>query len=71
MKCVYCQNREISGVGNVDGKETDIDELVDMMLNLQNQGAMNINFVTGTHYRSHLITAVRFAKQNGLDIPIV
>lgn len=71
MKCAYCQNRDISGVGNVVGKETSIDELVDMMLILQNQGAMNINLVTGTHYRSHLITAVRFAKQKGLDIPIV
>lgn len=71
MKCIYCQNREISGVENVLGKETSIDEFVDIMLDLQNQGAMNINFVTGTHYRSHLITAVRFAKQKGLDIPIV
>lgn len=71
MKCAYCQNRDISGVGNVAGKETSIDELVDMMLNLQNQGAMNINLVTGTHYRSHLITAVRFVKQKGLDVPIV
>ena len=71
MKCVYCQNREISGVGNVRGKETNIDDLVDMMLDLQNQGAMNINLVTGTHYRSHLISAVRVAKQKGLSLPIV
>ena len=71
MKCVYCQNYEISGVKNVCGKETSLDNLVNMMLDLQSQGAMNINFVTGTHYRSHIITAVRSAREKGLTLPIV
>ena len=71
MKCVYCQNYEISGVKNVRGNETSLDGLVNMMLDLQNQGAMNINFVTGTHYRSHIITAVRRAKEKGLTLPVV
>lgn len=72
MKCVYCQNFQISGVSNKTlGKKTSKDQLVNMMLDLQNQGAMNINFVTGTHYRNHIISAVRAAKEKGLNIPIV
>ena len=71
MKCVYCQNKEISGVDKIKGKETSLDELVNMMLDLQSQGAMNINLVTGSHYRSHLITAVRLARNKGLKLPVV
>lgn len=72
MKCVYCQNYQISGTTKkVLGKSVSLDELVDMMLDLQTQGAMNINFVTGSHYRSHIISAVRCAKNNGLNVPIV
>lgn len=72
MKCVYCQNYEISGSNKkVKGIEVSLDELINMMFDLENQGAMNINFVTGTHYRSHIISAVRNAKINGLKLPIV
>lgn len=72
MKCAYCQNYEISGTkNNVCGQETSLDQLVDMCLDLEHKGAMNINFVTGTHYRSHIITAVRKAKSEGLTLPIV
>lgn len=71
LKCVYCQNFEISGVKNKKGKSIDIDQLVDEYLDLQNQGAMNINLVTAAHYRSHVISSLRAAKQNGLEIPIV
>lgn len=72
MKCEYCQNREISGVGKTKkGREFNLEDLVNAILDLQSQGAMNINFVTGTHYRSHIISAVRIAKTNGLEIPIV
>ena len=70
MKCVYCQNYQITSTKNV-GKETDLNDLVDLMLDLQSKGAMNINFVTGTHYRSHIISAVRAAREKGLELPIV
>lgn len=71
MKCVYCQNFEISGVGKSLGKSMDMDQLVDVFLGLQEQGAMNINLVTASHYRSHIISSLRLAKQKGLTIPIV
>lgn len=48
LKCVYCQNRQISREGK--GKEVTPVELAQMMLDLQARGATNINLVTGTHY---------------------
>ena len=72
MKCGYCQNNKISGINiSTLGKQTSLDELVGMMIELQNLGAMNINFVTGSHYRSHIISAIRQAKQKGFSLPVV
>ena len=48
LKCVYCQNRQISREDK--GKEVTPVELAHMMLDLQARGATNINLVTGTHY---------------------
>lgn len=47
LKCVYCQNHEIS-TGNF-GLEISPERLVEIMLELQDQGANNINLVTATH----------------------
>lgn len=69
LKCVYCQNYEISQ-GEV-GKEIGIERLSDIMLELMEQGAENINFVTPTPYALHIIEAVRLAKGRGLNVPIV
>lgn len=71
LKCVYCQNYEISGVGKQQGKSIDLDHLVNIYLDLQKQGALNINLVTPTHYRSHIISSIRMAKQKNLDLPIL
>ena len=51
LKCIYCQNHEIS-TGNF-GLEISPERLVEIMLELQDQGANNINLVTATHY-AHL-----------------
>lgn len=69
LRCVFCQNYSLS----VQGWGTEITclELADAMLNLQNQGAHNINLVTPTHYSIHIIAAVNDAKDRGLTIPIV
>lgn len=72
LKCFYCQNYKISGINKeILGKEVNSNQLSQMMLDLQNKGAMNINLVTGTHYRSHIISAVRLSKSQGLELPIV
>jgi putative pyruvate formate lyase activating enzyme len=69
MKCVFCQNHEISQ--GYLGKEITIDRLAEIMLELQAAGAANINFVSPTPYAIHIIKAVSIAKQMGLNLPIV
>ena len=69
LKCVYCQNHEISTGGF--GIEVAPGRLVEIMLELQEQGAHNINLVTATHYAYLLPTAIGEARRRGLSIPIV
>jgi putative pyruvate formate lyase activating enzyme len=69
LKCIFCQNYPISDFGN--GQKMTIEELKDVMINLQNQGAHNINLVTPTQYSPQIAEAIFLAKQNGLNIPIV
>lgn len=69
LRCVYCQNMEISR----DGKGEDISEerLVQLMLGLERQGAVNVNLVSASHYARHAASAVRQARACGLSIPVV
>ena len=69
MKCVFCQNKDISHDGF--GKEITVEHLADIMLRLQSEGALNINLVTPTHYTLQIIEAVKIARQKGLSLPIV
>lgn len=69
MKCVFCQNKEISTGGF--GKEITVERLADIFLELQAKGALNINLVTPTHYTLQIIRAVKLAKAKGLKLPIV
>lgn len=52
LRCVYCQNYEISSENK--GVELSEDDLIDIMKSLVEQGAQNINFVNPTHYASAL-----------------
>lgn len=69
MRCVFCQNREIAQ-GNA-GKEISRERLVEIFLELQEQGANNINLVTPGHYVPHIVWAVEQARCQGLKLPIV
>ncbi len=69
LKCIFCQNYKISCEGK--GKEITIEELADIFLKLQNQGANNINLVTGAPYVIQIIEALKISKANGLVIPIL
>lgn len=53
------------------GLEISPERLVEIMLELQDQGANNINLVTATHYAHLLPAAIVAARERGLDIPIV
>lgn len=69
MKCVFCQNYEISQEHY--GKEITVERLAGIMLELQEQGAANINLVSPTPYAIHIIEAVASSRIKGLYIPIV
>ncbi len=68
LRCVYCQNNEISS--HLHGAEITVETLADEMIRLQDMGAVNINFVTPTHYADKIITALEKTKHK-LEIPIV
>ena len=70
MHCIYCQNYEISQQ-NVKGREVTIKDLAKIMLNQQKEGAHNINLVTPTMYAYQIKEAIKIAKENGLNIPII
>ncbi len=69
LKCVFCQNYEISA--KLIGKEISVQEFCNICLNLEKQGAHNINLVTPTHFVPLMIEGLKLAKKKGLSIPIV
>ena len=69
LKCIFCQNHEIS-TGNF-GLEIPLERLVQIMLELQDEGANNINLVTATHYAHLLPWTIAEARKQGLTVPIV
>ena len=69
LSCKYCQNYEISQLGK--GKDITIEHLAEIMINQQKKGAENINLVTPTMYVPQIIEAIKIAKKNGLNIPII
>ncbi len=69
LKCAYCQNGRISAGGW--GVETGVEGLAASMLDLQGQGALNVNLVTATHYAPQVRAAVALARERGLSIPVV
>jgi putative pyruvate formate lyase activating enzyme len=69
LRCVFCQNWEISHLGK--GAERSTDELAGMMLGLQKIGCHNINLVTPTHYSASILDALDTAAREGLRLPVV
>jgi len=65
LKCVYCQNREIS-IQNF-GKEISIEHLREIFENLITQGVHNINLVNPTHFTTSILQAL----EPQLHVPIV
>ena len=69
LRCVFCQNQPIAQ-GNA-GKNISAGRLAEIFLELQEQGASNINLVTAGHFIPHVISAVESARRQGLRLPIV
>ncbi|MFH7318982.1 radical SAM protein [Desulfurivibrio sp. D14AmB] len=69
LGCVFCQNYEISHLG--EGREVDDTQLAGMMLALQEQGCVNINLVTPSHVVPQMLAALVMACRWGLSLPLV
>ncbi len=69
LGCVYCQNRDISR--GQAGCLISAARLAEIFLELQSQGANNINLVTAAHYVPQVRTALIRAREQGLCVPIV
>jgi putative pyruvate formate lyase activating enzyme len=70
LHCIFCQNYQISQLGigqNVYSSE----QLSDVMLELQKDGAHNINLVSPTIWSKEIIEGLKIAKGKGLTIPVV
>ena len=48
-----------------------MDRLAEMLLELEAQGALNVNLVTPTHYAPQARAAVARARGRGLGLPVV
>lgn len=66
LKCVYCQNFDISTC--CEGKEVSTQTLISLFKQLEDAGANNINLVTPTHFTEQIINALDIYKPH---IPIV
>ena len=80
LRCVFCQNWDIShespgfrpAIHMSRLSETSTAEaLATMMLELQERGCHNINWVTPTHVVPQCIEALALAAERGLRLPIV
>jgi putative pyruvate formate lyase activating enzyme len=72
LRCVYCQNYQISQAHKEQIKNEVMHErLASMMLELQARGCHNINFVSPTHFAPQLARATLIAARGGLKLPIV
>jgi putative pyruvate formate lyase activating enzyme len=69
LRCSFCQNYSISHLG--EGRAVSFDRLGRMMLELQDLGCHNINFVTPTHFIPQILEALPGAIALGLRVPLV
>ena len=69
VRCVYCQNSVIAA--GEAGAPITVGRLADICRELEAKGALNVNFVTPTHYSLQVREAVRLAREQGLGLPVV
>lgn len=69
LGCIFCQNFDISH--HRHGHQVTIEQLIRSMVELQNHGCSNINFVTPTHVVPAIAAAIELARKSGLTLPIV
>lgn len=67
LRCAFCQNYQISQDGY--GRPVDEKEFIEICKKLQDNGAENINLVTGSHHIPKLAQFLRAARDAGITIP--
>jgi putative pyruvate formate lyase activating enzyme len=72
LRCVYCQNYQISQAHKAQVKnEVTHERLAGMLLELQGRGCHNVNFVSPTHFAPQMARAILIAAGQGLNVPVV
>jgi putative pyruvate formate lyase activating enzyme len=72
LRCVYCQNYQISQAHKTQVKnEVTHERLAGMLLELQGRGCHNVNFVSPTHFAPQMARAILIAAGQGLNVPVV
>jgi putative pyruvate formate lyase activating enzyme len=74
LRCVFCQNWDISQAikpGHEGDPPSTATQLAAMMLELQERGCHNINFVTPEHVVPQVVEALAEAIEGGLRLPVV
>ncbi len=66
LRCCFCQNYPISH--NNKGEEISIERLIEIIKELEKDGALNINLVTPSHFSNEIIAALKIYKPK---IPVV
>ena len=69
LLCNFCQNYDISHEGR--GEEISTEGLAGYMIQLQDIGCHNINFVTPSHVVPQILAALEVAIERGLQVPII
>ncbi|MTI61052.1 MAG: radical SAM protein [Firmicutes bacterium] len=69
LKCIYCQNYDISHYK--EGDTISLRNLAEIMIDLQKRGCHNINFVTPSHMTHAILASLLIACNKGLRIPII
>jgi putative pyruvate formate lyase activating enzyme len=71
LRCVFCQNFDISQRAPRKAKGHPPEAIAAMMLELQERGCHNINVVTPEHVAPQIVEALAVAIEKGLRLPIV
>lgn len=70
LKCVFCQNFDISWEGR-ESRKVDAEGLARLMIQMQELGCHNVNFVTPEHVVPQIVEALPVAIEMGLRLPLV
>lgn len=72
LKCIYCQNFEISQNWKVErSHEVSHEILAEIMIELQGRGCHNIGLVSPTHFSAAILKSINLAVEKGLRLPVI